>query len=41
MCVFYDGVDVAYLEETTLLDELHYIEQDQQSNNIRLSQIGR
>jgi hypothetical protein len=34
-------VDVGYLAETTLLDELRYIERDLHSNNVRLTSLGR
>ena len=38
----YDNrIDVAYLAEERLLDELGYIERDRHNNNVRLTEPGR
>jgi hypothetical protein len=40
--VIYDNrIDAAYLAETTVLDELGYIERSSDDINIRLTQLGR
>jgi hypothetical protein len=40
--VIYDNrIDAAYLAETTVLDELRYIERSQDNINIRLTPLGR
>ena len=42
MVVAFDHrVDVAYLAETTLLDQLKYIDRDIHSKNVRLTPLGR
>ena len=38
---FDKGIDVAYLAETTLLDELGFIECDPRNQNVRLTDPGR
>ena len=40
--VIYDNrIDAAYLAETSVLDELRYIERSQDNINIRLTSLGR
>ena len=39
--VFDNRAEVAYLAETTLLDELGYIERDIHNKNVRLTPLGR
>jgi hypothetical protein len=40
--MIYDNrIDAAYLAETTVLDELRYIERSQDSINIKLTPLGR
>jgi hypothetical protein len=40
--VIYDNrIDAAYLADTTVLDELRYIERSQDNINIRLTSLGR
>jgi len=36
-----DRIDVAYIAEATLLDELGYMERDPHNDNVRLTQLGR
>lgn len=38
---FDNRIDVAYLAESTLLDDKGFIERDVQSTNVRLTGIGR
>lgn len=38
---FDNRIDVAYLAETTLLDELRYMERDINNKNVRLTLLGR
>ena len=38
---FDNRIDVAYLAENTLLDELGYIERNMQNTDVRLTRLGR